>query len=118
MDLRLLKENITVKEFSDVASNASLTMSCKTCLGINHSKSVLLPEKNEFVTFQNFTKLTKAPFVRYGDFESVLIPLSDNIHIFSNAKTCQIKWKFICINQRNSKPYGTYFCKDAIEKKK
>ena len=101
MDLRLLKENITVKEFSDVASNASLTMSCKTCLGINHSKSVLLHEKNEFVTFQTFTELTKAPFVIYGDFES-LIPLSDNIHFFSNAKTCQIKCKFICINQRNS----------------
>ena len=40
----------------------------KNCLPVDHTKSVLLPEENEYVNFQNFERLTKAPLIIYGDF--------------------------------------------------
>ena len=61
----------------------------KSCLIISHTKSVLLPEENKYVNFQNFERLTKASFIIYGDFECVLIPSTDNIDIGPNAKNYQ-----------------------------
>ena len=58
----------------------------KNCLAINHTKPVLLPEENVSVNFQNFKRLTKAPFIIYGDFECVLIPSIDNIYFGTNTK--------------------------------
>ena len=36
-------------------------------------------KKMNTLIFKNFKRLTKAPFIIYGDFECVLIPLTDNI---------------------------------------
>ena len=33
----------------------------KNCLAIHHTKSVLLPEENDYVNFQNSKRLAKAP---------------------------------------------------------
>ena len=52
-------------------------MSHKSFLAINHTKSVLLTEKDIYVNFQNF-KTLKAPFIIYGDFECILKPSVDN----------------------------------------
>ena len=62
-------------------------MSCKNCLSINHTRSVLPPEESEHVNIQNFKKLTKAPLIRH---ECVLIPSTDNINFGPNAKDIQI----------------------------
>ena len=46
----------------------SIRMSCeKNCIATNNRKSVLLLEENEYVNFQNFERLTKAPFKTYGN---------------------------------------------------
>ena len=61
----------------------------KNYLAINHTKSVLLPEKNEYFNFQNFKRLTKAPFISYCGFECALIPPTDNIDFLPNKKKYQ-----------------------------
>ena len=38
----------------------------KNCLVINRTKSFLLPEENEYIDFQNFQRLIKAPFKIFG----------------------------------------------------
>ena len=55
-------------------SSRVLECHLKNCLAINHAKSVLLPEENGDIDFQNFKRLAKAPFIIYCDFECVLIP--------------------------------------------
>ena len=52
-------------------------MSCKNCVTIYHTKSVLLPEEGEYVNFKYLKKLTKAPYII---FECVLISSTDNFH--------------------------------------
>ena len=52
----------------------------KNCLAINHWKTVLHPEENEYVNSENCKRLTKAAsFIIYGDFECVLIPSTNNL---------------------------------------
>ena len=52
-------------------------MSCKNCVAIYHTKSVLLPEEGEYVNFKYLKKLTKAPYII---FKCVLISSTDNFH--------------------------------------
>ena len=50
----------------------------KNCLEINHSDLVSLSKGNEYVNSQNFKRLSKSPFIIYGDFECFLIFSNDN----------------------------------------
>ena len=61
----------------------------KNCIVIDYTKSVLLPEENEYVDFQNFKRLIKTPFIIYGDFKCALIPSLDNIDFGPNTKRYQ-----------------------------
>ena len=63
-------------------------MSC-TKFYINHTKSVLISEEKEYVNFQNFKRLTKAPFIIYCDIEGDLIPSTDHIDFDPNIKKYQ-----------------------------
>ena len=78
----------------------------KKCLAVNHIKSVSLPEEDASINFQNFKRLTKAPFIIYGDFECVLVPSTDNINFGPNTKKYQDHvvssngYKLICIDER------------------
>ena len=73
-------------------------------LAINHTKSVLLPEEGEYVNFQNLKRLLKLPFIIYGDFECVLIGLTNNIDFGPNSKkyqshiVCSYGYKLICVD--------------------
>ena len=73
-----------------MSSNKSYKIS-STSLGkwINHTKSVLLPEENEFMNFQNFKRLTKAPLIMYGNFECALIHSTDSIDFGPKTKKYQ-----------------------------
>ena len=50
----------------------------KNYLEINHSDLVSLSKGNEYVNSQNFKRLSKSPFIIYGDFECFLIFSNDN----------------------------------------
>ena len=60
--------------------SSSRVLECyvKKFLASNHTKSDLLAAKVVYVNFWNFKRLTKAPFVIYGNFECVLILSADN----------------------------------------
>ena len=53
-------------------------------ISINHTKSVLLTEENEHVNFQNFKRLTIAPFIIYA--------IYNNTTSCNNTNTCY-EWK-------------------------
>ena len=94
----------------------------KYYLAISHIKLVLLPEEGQYVNFENFKKLIKAPFIIFGDFGCVLIPSTNNIYFRLNTKkykdhiVCSYIYKLICVDGRYSKPYKTNFGEDAIAK--
>ena len=58
----------------------------------------------------------------YGDFECVLIPLTDNIDFGPNSKkyqdhiVCSYGYKLIYVDERYIKPFKTYIGKDVIDK--
>ena len=60
--------------FVNIAYNSCLVCHIKDYLEIIHTKSVLLPEENECVNFQNFKRLKNALLIIYGDFKCILIP--------------------------------------------
>ena len=101
-------------------SNSKVTF--KKGLAINHTKSVLLLEENEYINFQSFQRLEKKPFTIYCDYECTLIGSTDNISFAPNTKiykdhiVCSCDFKLVCVDDRYSKPYKTYFGKDAIAK--
>ena len=114
------------KTFADIVYSAFLAQKVfkyyvKKCLVINHTK-VLLLEEGEYVNFHNFKRLAKALFVSYGDFECVLIPSTYNIYFLRNTKKyqyhigCSYGYRLIYVDDRYSKPYKTYFGKNAIDK--
>ena len=98
-------------------------MSC-TKFYINHTKSVLISEENDYVNFQNFKRLTKAPFIIYCDFEGDLILSTDHIDFDPNIRKYQnhiffsYGYKLICVDvvNRYSKGHKTDFGGDAIDK--
>ena len=53
------------------------------------SFSVLLPEEGVYINFQKFQRFTKEPFIIYGDFECILIFLTDNIGFGPKTKKYQ-----------------------------
>ena len=54
--------------FQCFSSSRVLESHVRNCLVITHTKSVLIPEENEWVNFWNFERLTKAPLIIYGNF--------------------------------------------------
>ena len=67
--------------------------------------------------------MTNAPFIIYGDFESVLIPSTNIVDFVPKTKkyqdhiVCSYDYKVICTDERYSKPYKIYFDKlDVIDK--
>ena len=64
-------------------------MSYKKLSSNQSYKISFIPEANEYINFQNFIRLTKAPFITCDDFECVLIPSTDNIDFGPNTKEYQ-----------------------------
>ena len=72
-----------------MTNKRALECRLKDFLAINHTKSVLLSEENEYLSFQKIKRLTKAAFIIYGDFKCVIIPSTDNINFGGSTKKCQ-----------------------------
>ena len=66
----------------------------KNYLAINHTKSVLLPEEGVYINFQKCQRFTKELFIIYGDFECILISLTDNIGF--GPKTKKYRDHIVC----------------------
>ena len=41
---------------------------------INGKQRIIMPKKGEYVTFKNYERKIKPPFIIYEDFESILVP--------------------------------------------
>ena len=93
-------------------------MSHKHCLENNLPNLVLLWEKHEYVKFQNFKRLTKAPFIIYASFECILIPLTGNIDFGPNHQNHIVysyDYKIMWVDKQYSKPYQTYIVLKSLK---
>ena len=46
----------------------------KDCFKINGKEMNKMPIKGEYVSFKNYNRKTKSPFMIYAGFESILVP--------------------------------------------
>ena len=86
----------------------------KNCLSINHKKSALFPEQNEYINCQNFKRFKIALFTIYRDFECVLIFSSVDIYVCPNDKKYSIILFHVlatCIDEQHSKLHCITFVK-------
>ena len=94
----------------------------KDCLLINGGQNVKI-EKG-FIKFNNFNKMIPIPFKIYADFECLLknVGCGINNDCFSyTAKyqdhiPCSFAYKFVCVNDKNSKDVVLYRGKNAVFK--
>ena len=79
-------------------------------------------EKGKYVKFRNNKRTIKPPFIIYADFGSILVP-EDNEkqnpeESYTNKYHKHIAsshgYKLVCVDDKFSKPFKTYLCKDAI----
>ena len=75
--LSLYKDTLSHMRYF-ILSSRILECHVEYFISINHTKSVLLTEENEHVDFQNFKRLTIAPFIIYT--------------IYNNSTSCY-EWK-------------------------
>ena len=120
-----MKPNIMLIFVNTVCSalQGATVLKChvRLCLVINHTKSILFAEEDEYVHFQNFKRSVKALVLICSDFECVLIPSTCNVHFVPNNEkykdyiVCSYGYKLICVDDQYSKPWKIYFSKDAID---
>ena len=93
----------------------------KDCFEINGKQTIKMPKKGEHVTFKNFERKANSPFMIYADFESILVP-EDNgkqdpnesyINKYQQHVFSSFGYKLVCVDDKFSKPFKSYWCKDA-----
>ena len=75
----------------------------RNCPAINNTKSVLLPERNTYVNFQNFKRIIKAPCIIYSGFKCVLTSSPDKSDDGPNTEKsyCLLYGsKLICVDRQ------------------
>ena len=77
------------KHFCQYYFSSLLGCHTKNCLAGSLTKSILVAEEGRYINFQNFKRLTKAPFIIYGHFKSILTALTDNVNFDKSTKKYQ-----------------------------
>ena len=81
-----------------------------------------MPEKKEYIKFENFGIKLKSPFMIYRDFGSIIIPEDNGKQNPNESYTskyqkhvaCSYGYKLVCIGEKFSKPFKSYLGEDAI----
>ena len=81
-----------------------------------------MPEKGEYVIFQDYERQIKSQFIIYADFESILLPENNGKQnrneSYTNKHqkhiTCNYDYKLVCLDDKFSKSFKSYLGKDAV----
>ena len=81
-----------------------------------------MPKKGEYVKFENFERKIKSLFMIYADFESILVlkvngrqnPKESYTNKYQKHVACSYGYKLVCVDDKFSKSFKTYFGKDAV----
>ena len=81
-----------------------------------------MPKKGEYVKFENFERKIKSLFMIYADFESILVlkvngrqnPKESYTNKYQKHVACSYGYKLVCVDDKFSKPFKTYFGRDAV----
>ena len=95
-----------------------LTEHKEVCLSINGTQSIKL-EKGT-IRFKNTFKQIQVPFKIYSDFECILKGAESYegscSKIYQDHIPCSLAYKFVCVDDRFSKPIVLYRGKNAVYK--
>ena len=91
------------------------------CFKINHTQTIKVPKKCEYIKLKNFGRKIKSPFMIYTDFESILIPEDNEKQNLKESYTnkyqkhvaCSYGYKLVCVDDKFSKPFKSYLGEDA-----
>ena len=80
-----------------------------------------MPKKGEYVKFKNFVRKIKFPFMIYADFKRFLVPEDSGkknpngcyINKYQKHVACSYGYKFVCVDDKFSKPFKSYLGEDA-----
>ena len=81
-----------------------------------------MPKKGEYVTFKNFERKIKSPFMIYADFNSISVP-EDNgkqnpnesyTNKYQKHVVCSNGYKLICVDYKFSKTFKSYLGKGTL----
>ena len=81
-----------------------------------------MSKKGEYVKFKNYERKRKSPVIIYADFESILVPEVNGkqnpeesyTNKYQKYITCSYGYKSVCVNDKFSKLFKTYFGEDAV----
>ncbi|CAB4042755.1 Hypothetical predicted protein, partial [Paramuricea clavata] len=97
----------------------------ETCLEVNGTQAVILPEEGTKIKFKNHRNLMPVPFVIYADFESILVPEKrkeksgnpedeSSTDLYQTHKACSFGLKTVChYDDKYSGEYKSYVGSDA-----
>ena len=89
---------------------------------MNGNETIKMAKKGEYVKFKHFERKLKSPLTIFADFESILVP-EDNVkqnlnesytNIFQKHVACSYGYKLLCVDDRVSKSFKSYFREDAV----
>ena len=123
-DLCFTKQKIKTKKYfcksflQCFSSKNVFTEHKEVCLSINDTQSVKL-EKGT-IKFKNTFKQIQVPFKIYSDFECILKGAESYegscSKIYQDHIPCSLAYKFVCVDDRFSKPIVLYRGKNAVYK--
>ena len=81
-----------------------------------------MPKRSEYVTFKNYERKIKLPFIIYADFEGILGPKNDGkknpeesyTNKYQKHITCCFGYEVVCYDDKFSKPFKPYFGENAV----
>ena len=95
----------------------------KDCLKINGKQTIKMSKKCEYITFKNFGRKIKSPFMIYADYESILL-VGDNDKQNPNESytnkhqkhgACSYGYKLmIRVDDKFSKSFKSYLGEDSV----
>ena len=83
---------------------------------------IIIPKKGKCNNIRNYERKPKSLFIIYADFESILVPEGngkqnpEKIYTKKYQKhiACSYGYKFVCVDDKFSKPFKTYLGEDAV----
>ena len=92
----------------------------KNCFKTNVKQTIKMSKEGEYFKFKNLQRKIKSPFMIYVDFESILVPKDDGkqnrnesyISKYQKHPACSYGYKFVCVDDKFSKPFKSYLGKD------
>ena len=99
-----------------------LTSHINDCFKINGKQAIHMPKEGEYFKFKNGKRKINSPFMIYADFESILVPESNEKQntdgSYTNRYQKHVAWgygcKLVSDDDKSSKSFKSYLREDTV----